>query len=196
MKGIHILPIMLATALLFGCSTQPHQKKTPDIKSESGLPEWMTNPVVEDSIASVECVPWSNNYSLDKDEATAIARANMVKQIEDKINVMDKTYRRKATTQEGISSGGVFESVSKQVFSRNLEATSLDHVDILNVEEKKHMCVRLVMASEAYDKIFNDLIAGARMEGAQIDPQDERVLYEEFKAYKAQEELERELQGR
>ncbi|MEA3410230.1 MAG: hypothetical protein U9R74_01670 [Pseudomonadota bacterium] len=187
--SVHIAIAIAASVIIAGCASTPkEEKKTTQISS---LPDWVSNPTIADGIASSECVPWSGDMSLDRAEAVAKARADLAKQIDIKVKAMDKTYGRKTKTAAGVSSGGVFETVSKQVTQRNLSATQVIKVDIVDVNKVDHLCAMVAFGSAASKKIFEDIVSSSSV-AQQISPQDESVLWEEFKAHKSQQELEAE----
>lgn len=190
-KHFHNAAAVAACVILASCASAPKEVAKPE--PASALPDWVANPTIEDGIASSECVPWSGDMSLDRTEAVAKARADLTKQIEVKVKAMDKTYARKVKTAGGISTGGTFETVSKQVANRNLTASQVNKVDMVNINGAQHLCTMVVFGREANKRLFEDLIktSGAAQ---QISPQDESILWEEFKAYKAQQELDRETQ--
>lgn len=178
--------------ILVGCATAP-KEKAPEAPPTAALPSWVANPTIEDGIASSECVPWSGDMSLDRAEAVAKARADLAKQIEIKVKAMDKTYARKVKTAGGVASGGVFESVSKQVTNRNLNATQVNKVDVVKINNADHLCAMVVFGRAANRRLFDDLINTSQVV-QQISPQDESAMWEEFKAFKAQQELDKETQ--
>ncbi|MCP4406720.1 MAG: hypothetical protein GY807_02990 [Gammaproteobacteria bacterium] len=178
--------------VLAGCASAP--KELPKPSSASEIPDWVLNPTIEDGIASAQCVPWSGDMSLDRSEAIAEARADLVKQIEVKVKAMDKTYARRVTAKSGTSTGKVFEKVSKQVASRNLTATQVNKVDPgVKINEVVHLCAMVVFGREANKRLFEDLISSSGA-SENISPQDEDIMFEEFKAFKAQQELDKETQ--
>lgn len=187
-----LLAAAAVSIILISCTTVPKQAPEPETPV-STLPDWVANPTIEDGIASSDCVPWSGDMSLDRAEAVAKARADLTKQIEIRVKAMDKTYARKVKTAAGVTSGGTFESVSKQVANRNLNASQVNKVGMVNINGVQHLCTMVVFGREANRRIFEDLIQTSQA-SSQISPQDESVLWEEFKAYKSQQELERETQ--
>lgn len=188
-KSAIALGISLALA---GCASAPPAPPTPQ-KPVSVLPSWVANPTIEDGIAASECVPWTGDMSLDRAEAVAKARADLAKQIEIKVKAMDKTYGRKVKTAQGVATGGVFETVSKQVTQKMLNATQVNKQDIVDIAGKQHLCAVVVFGREATKRLFENLIQDSDV--AQISSQDEAALFEEFKAYKAQQELSEETAG-
>lgn len=179
------LAVVVSAVFMTGCTTQ--QK---DEKPNVDLPMWVINPTIEGGIASTECVRFTGDMSLDKAEAVALGRASLAKQIEVKVKAMDKTYQRKVKTKDGVAAGGVFESVSKQVAKQDLAGARAIKMDIVNIGGKKQWCVMVALDPALTEKLFKNIV---KKSGANLDPQDEGVLYEEFKAFKAQQELDSEI---
>eukprot|EP00767_Chilomastix_cuspidata_P007135 gnl/Chilomastix_cuspidata/7712.p1 GENE.gnl/Chilomastix_cuspidata/7712~~gnl/Chilomastix_cuspidata/7712.p1 ORF type:complete len:192 (-),score=16.70 gnl/Chilomastix_cuspidata/7712:13-588(-) len=180
------LILVAGSFFLFGCAPQQQPEK-----KGIDLPMWVLNPTIEGGIASTECVVYTGDISLDKAEAVALARASLAKQIEVKVKAMDKTYQRKVKTKDGVAAGGVFESVSKQVAQQYLKGARAIKMDLIDIEGKKQWCVMVAMDPSITEKLFKNLV---KESGANLDPQDESVLYEEFKAYKAGQELDEEIE--
>ncbi len=87
------------------------------------MPGWILNPNIEGGIAAAECSTWSGDFSMDKAEATALARATLAKQIDTKVQAMDKTYQRRVRANDKTTTGTTFESVSKQLTEQTLQGT-------------------------------------------------------------------------
>ena len=191
MKKAIVLMVVLMTGMFFitGCGGD----KQPE-KSNIDLPMWVLNPTIEGGLASTECVIYTGDISLDKAEAIALGRASIAKQIEVKVKAMDKTYQRKVKTKDGVAAGGVFESVSKQVAQQHLQGARAIKMDLIDIDGKKQWCVMVALDPNLTKKIFKDIVKESGV-GANLDPQDESVLYEEFKAYKAGQELDEEVEN-
>lgn len=175
--------------VLAGCATAPDDKR--NAVTSGSLPEWIANPTVDGGIVSTECVPWSGNFSLDRAEAVAKARGDLVKKIGIKVKAMEKIAETKTSTAKGIVSGGVFERVSKQVAERYLSAIQISKVDVLKIDKVKHLCAMVSLGSSESRKLFDDIV-GSSSVAQQINPQDKRVLWQEFRAEKLQQELDEE----
>ena len=188
MQWKHVLPlILLSLGLVAGCG--------PSKKEQAGMgeiPKWVANPQVEQGIAVTECVPASDNFSLDRKEAVANARSSLAQQIETKVQAMDKTYQRRVRTEEKSATGSTFESVSKQLTEETLQGTILKKVGYEVFNGQKHMCVKLAMGGSDMREFFNRLV---KQSEANVGPQDKELLYQEFKAKQAQEEMQEELSG-
>ncbi|MFA9460356.1 hypothetical protein [Thiohalorhabdus methylotrophus] len=173
--------VLGAGGLMAGCASSG--KST---EGTAGLPSWVMNPTIEGGIAATECVPASQDLSLDKAEATAKARATLVKQINLKVKAMDKTYQRKVKSQSGTTTGGTFESVSRQVADQYLSGSRATKVNYVDINGKRNLCAMVTMDPKTTESLFKELVAQSEKK---LSPQDEEVLYEEFKAKKAQEAL-------
>jgi len=192
--SIKILVTSVAAISLCACVSQPvQQQATPAAPPASSLPSWVMNPMVENGIADTQCVSAKPGVGLNylKSQATALARAELSKQLDVKVKAMDKTYQRLADTTSGQSVGGTFESVSKQVAQQSLSgsrAINMDYVTMPGGEQ--NFCVMVALSPELTDSLFKELV---NKSGANLSPQDEGVLYEQFLSHKAQEEMEAEL---
>jgi len=122
--------------------------------------------------------------------AVANGRANLAFQIETKVKAMDKTYDRVTTTNEGASTGGTFESVSKQVTQQNLNGARAVKYAKVDDDGKKMMCSLVTLSPAATNTLFDALIDSSERN---LSPDNESVLKEQFLSYKAQQELEQEM---
>ena len=151
------------------------------------------NPVVENGIADTQCVAAKPGIGINylKSQATSLARAELVKQIDVKVKAMDKTYQRLSDTKSGQSVGGTFESVSKQVANKNISGSRAINMDFITMPDgSRNFCVMVAMSPELTNSLFKELI---KESGTNLSAQNEDVLYEQFLAHKAQQEMEAEL---
>ncbi len=185
----NITAISLALALTACSSSSKKDEKAPEAQRD--YPAWIDQPVVEDGIAESACVSSSGNMTLDKKRATANARAMIAQSIETRIKAMDKTYQRVTESEESMSSGSTFESVSKQVTEQNLRGSKVEKGGYYKINDKNQYCAMVAFGQQKTKDIFDSVMEASKV---QVNPTSERLMYEEFKAYKAQEELERSLQ--
>jgi hypothetical protein len=155
------------------------------------IPSWILNPEIEDGIAVSECVLFSGNISIDKQQAKANARASLAQRIETRVSAMDKVYRDKIEVASGVESGSTFSSVSKQVTQQTLTGTSVLKTDIIELAGKDNLCVLLGIGQSATKEIFEELVnkSNRSMSASQKD-----VLYAEFKAQRAEQQLDAEIE--
>ena len=153
------------------------------------IPDWVLMPTVEDSIAATECVNWSGDFSIDRAEATALARAEIVRQIGIKASALDKTYQEKVKTSGKVAVSGNFTSASKQVSQAFLRGTKAVKVKPILIDDKKKLCVMVTLSNQ--QSFFKEIL---KESGEKVSPQDQEVLYQEFKAARAQSELAKSLE--
>lgn len=190
MKAIKLASMALAAGVLMtACGGTPTKEEAP--AKADPYPDWVYNPVIENGIAAASCVPIPGaNISVAQKQATANGRANLAFQIETKVKAMDKTYDRVTTTNAGSSTGGTFESVSKQVTQQNLSGARAVKFQKVDDEGKRMMCAFVTLSPESTNNLFKGLVKAA---DANLSPDNESVLKEQFLAYKAQQELEQEM---
>lgn len=181
-----------AATLLSACASNAPAPQAPVMDAPKvTLPSWVTLPFVEDGFADTQCVENNAGMSVLKNKATALARAEIAKQIDIQVKAMDKTYQNLTEVAGGTSGGGTFESVSKQVTNQKLagsRAVRMDYVDFPDNTQK--VCVMVALNPALTQQLYKEIV---QQSGRDLAPDDDRVLFQEFKAYKAQEELEREL---
>lgn len=176
-----------AIFLLGACSSSEPSQET----AVGEIPSWILNPQIEDGIAVSECVSWSGNMSIDKQQAMANARTSLAQRINTQVSAMDKVYQDKVEVASGGESGSTFSSVSKQVTEQTLVGTSPLKVDILKIEEKDNLCVLVGIGQQATKDIFESLVETAQRP---MSTQQKDVLYQEFKAQQAASELNDEIE--
>lgn len=182
--------IVAASCLvLAGCSDKPTMPQEAE-PTKSSIPSWVLVPIIENGIAATDCVASSGNFSIDRKQAIANARVDLSQQIETKVKAMDKTYARKTDTNRGSSVGGTFESVSKQITQLSLNGARPIKAELVDLDSKSHLCVMVALSPTFTDELFGNII---KKSGVNLNPNDEAVMREEFKAYKAQQEMEAEF---
>ncbi len=180
------ISLLALNTLLVGCaSTEADQKS-----AANQLPEWVLNPVVEGGLAAAECVKFSGNISVDQKMVIANARASLAQQIDSKVKAMDKTYAHRTDSQDASDTGSTFESVSKQIANQSLAGSRAKKFAMTQINGVDHYCGLVTLTEQDTKLLFNNIVAQSK---ANISAQDEAFLYEEFRAQKAQDELEKEL---
>ena len=188
MKKMKLAGAVLASSvLLSACQTTTPASQAP----VDPYPEWVMNPIIENGIAAASCVAIpGSNFSVAQKMATAEGRANLAFQIETKVKAMDKTYDRVTTTNAGVSDGGTFESVSKQVTQQTLNGARATKFAKVIDGGKNMMCALVTLSPESTNTLFNALVDSSEKN---LSPDNEAVLKEQFLSYKAQQELEQEM---
>ena len=180
-RSSYMLLLAFPLMVLGGCAS------TGDGTSEA-IPDWVANPHVDGGLAATQCVAWSGNMSLDRDHAATLARADLAKQIESKAQAVDKVHDNKTTTSDGIVVGGVFERTAKVTAEQNLRMAIPSKVGIIDVADQKQLCTMVTLQPEQTHALFKALIKDSKV---QLNAKDEDVLYQEFKATMAQQDLDK-----
>ncbi|MGC8121093.1 hypothetical protein [Marinobacter sp. VGCF2001] len=190
---VKLMTAAVTVGLMAGCAGNPPSEEK---SATSGLPAWVITPgklVPEGAIAATECVPANANMSILKSKSTALARANLAQQIQVNVQAMDKTYQDLTENGDESASGSTFSSVSKQVTDQMLNGAIPERVDYIpGPGETTVFCSMVVMAPEQNRKIFEQIIDRSKR---QMSPDNEALLYQEFRAKRAAEELEDALEG-
>ncbi|MBU2916725.1 MAG: hypothetical protein ACJAZB_001557 [Psychrosphaera sp.] len=168
------------------CGSTP---ETPD-ELNANIPEWVLNPVVEDGIAAAACVSSSGSMTTDKAQATALSRVDLAQQIGTKVKALDKTYQERVDVAGQAQVGSTFTSVSKQLTEQSLTGSRVIKTSYANFDGKNQLCVLTALGSSSTKELFDNIL---KQSERPVTIDQEKVLYQEFKAYKAQEELDAEL---
>ena len=190
---VKLMAIATAVGFVAGCaSNTPSEEES----ATSGLPAWVITPaklISEGAIAATECVPANANMSIIKAKATALARANLAQQIQVSVQAMDETYQDLTENGAESGSGSTFSSVSKQVTDQMLNGAIPERVDYIEGPgEQSLFCSMVVMAPEQNRKIFEQIIDKSNR---QMSPNNEALLYQEYRAKRAAQELDEALGG-
>jgi hypothetical protein len=183
--------IIASTTLLLGaCASNAPQQSA----ATQSLPSWVTAPYVEGGITDTQCVANSASMGILKNSATALARSEIVKQIDVQVKAMDKTYQNLTEAEGGTSAGSTFESVSKQVASQKLQGSRATKVEYVNFPDgTQQLCVQVVLDPSLTKDLYGEITAQS---GRKLSPQSDEVLWQQFMAQKAQQEMDSELQKR
>jgi hypothetical protein len=173
--------LLTTVALLAACAS--NQEK---VQGNLGLPGWVLSPSVDDGLAETACVNWTGYMSVDRNEATAIARNRLVQQIELRAATMTKTHTSKTNANGGTNVGTTFESNARQIAEATLKGSKAVNTDIFDIDNKKQLCVMVTVEARDMDEIANQIIGQS---GARLTNDDKAVLREQFKAQQGQQEL-------
>ncbi|GGE64990.1 hypothetical protein GCM10011533_16700 [Streptosporangium jomthongense] len=190
---LKLVTAVLAAGLMAGCaSTPPSEQKS----ASSGLPNWVVMPASvagEGALAATECIPDNANMSILKAKSVALARATLAQQIRVNVQAMDKTYQTLTENGDESGSGSTFESISRQVTEQMLNGAIPQRMDYLEGPGGKMLfCSMVVLAPEQNRKIFDQIIDKSNR---QLTPNNEALLYQEYRAKRAAEELDQALEG-
>lgn len=187
MKVKPLIASVFMAGMLSACSSTSDSTAS---SSRVNVPDWVLNPVVENGIAAADCIKYSGNISIDQKMAVANARLALAQQIETRIEGLDKTFANRVDANDKTTVGSTFSSVSKQLTKQTLRGSRVVKADIVDIAGKDYFCALTTLSPELTKTLFQDLVKETKLK---IDPQDEQFLYQEFKAFKAEQNLEKEI---
>ncbi|CAM3969268.1 LPP20 family lipoprotein [Pseudoalteromonas byunsanensis] len=188
MKIKPLITTLVLAGMLSACSSTKDNSAS---SSRVNIPDWVLNPVVESGIAAADCIKYSGNISVDQKMAVANARLALAQQIEVRIEGLDKTFANRTDANDATTVGSTFSSVSKQLTKQTLNGSRVVKADVVDIAGKDYFCALTTLSPELTKTLFKDLIKSAK---PSIDPRDEQFLYQEFKAFKAEQDLEKEIE--
>lgn len=188
---MNIKRIVLATGLMSVLAACGSTQQGTTSSVGSNIPDWVLNPLVENGIAATDCVKFSGNLSVDSKMAAANSRVALAQQIQTKVEALDKTYSSRTDANEETTVGTTFSSVSKQITNQTLSGARVIKTDIVSIAGKDHVCSLMELNPTATENLFAALVEKA---GKKINPEDQQFLYQEFKAYKAEQDLAAEIE--
>lgn len=185
-----ILAVTTAS-LLTGCMGMMGGKQAaeePDFRCKQDgqlAPKWTCNPYKEGAIVALGIAPQNagNDYSMQMAEAMAEGRDSLANQISVKVSTLFKSF--KATTGAGVDAtyDKATSKVSKQLASETLSGSRA-------IETWKsgagNLYVLVGVSNEPVKEKMEDAI--------KTSYKNDKALYQEFKAYKAQGDLDKELE--
>jgi hypothetical protein len=168
----------------------------PEERPEDRIPSWVADPQgeVSDGLAATECVPASDQFSIDRSEAVALTRQSMAMQIEVAVEAMDETYQQQTRGADGEAvSGATFQSVSRQLTDQTLSGLRVNRTGYEVINEQRQLCTMLVMGESSMRQLFDEILAASERP---VAGQDEAALWEQFRHAQARDEMDRSLERR
>jgi hypothetical protein len=181
---------ILAISTLAGCASSGAQQSA----ATRSLPTWVTAPYIEEGFIDTQCVTNNAPMGTLKTKAVTQARAELAKQIEVQVKAMDKAFTEMTEEGDVATYGSSFESVTKQVTSKALvgtRATKVEYVDF--PDGSQQLCALVEIRPDIAKKIYAQIMDES---GRELSPEDDAVIWQEFMALKAQEELDADLDAR
>lgn len=187
-ETVKSVSLVLSVAALAACASNPPRPAA----QQPNIPDWVLTPVIENGIADTQCVIAHPgfNMSILKTKTTALARAELAKQINVKVKAMDKSFQHLTETANGPSQGSPFESVFKQIANQTMSGSRVIKQNYVNLppDNKSNYCVMVGLSPEQSKAMFEQLVQQSNT--TNLSPRNEAVLYERFLAEKAQKKLE------
>lgn len=179
-----ILSVLLS--LLFAACSSVNE----EVSKRSDIPVWILNPTLENGIAATDCVIYSGNLSVDRKMATANSRVTLAQQISLRLDSLDKSYMNRIDATQDSTTGATFSSVSKQLTRQTLLGSRVVKADIVEIRDVDHFCVLTAITPRLTDDLFSNIVKNSKR---LLSDDNAKILRQEFKAAKANKNLEMEL---
>ncbi|MBE0471741.1 MAG: hypothetical protein IBX55_19800 [Methyloprofundus sp.] len=178
-RNFFAVSAIAASLALTGCagtSTAPQAQ-------ESTLPSWILSPEVQDGLAATSCVPASNRINSDTSRADLAARQQLATTMGAQIQSLTENYQRTIDTDEdGLSSGGNFEEVTRQIVDQKMVGSRRVRADYVTIEDRRQFCSMIAIGQASVTEM---LASVAKAAGAEEDVFTSSQMREQFMSQKA-----------
>lgn len=185
---LRILLLASTVATLAACAGNPAGNQTGAL---GDLPSWAISPDSAKGLAESACVQYSGALNVDRSEAITLASEQLAAQLERKVAFLAKSFQSKTKTTDGLNVGTDFTQTGQQLVQQTLTGVKATQMGVYKVSDQEQLCVLVEMDESRTRDFYNTMKETSR---ASLDARDEGVLYEQFRAYKANQELEQALQ--
>ena len=183
--------LTVASVLFTGCmgGSQPTKQEEGDFRCrQDGVlaPKWTCNPMMEGSIAAVGIAKMNAGHdkSMQRSEAMADGRDALASQIGTKVSNLFKSYKATTGTGDSATFDAASSKVSKQLASQTLNGSKA--VESWTNSKTNELYILVAVSNEPVKAAMSDAI--------KTSFKNDKALYQEFKAAKANGELDKELE--
>ncbi len=153
---------VVAAVVLGGCSSAPSEPET----TASGLPNWIVTPSVDDGLAATGCVTASDTFRLDSNRADNAAREQLAATLGAQVESYVEDYQRAIETEEeGLTTGAVFEQITRTVVDEKLVGSRRVMADYVEMNGERRFCSLVAVGQEDVTEMLR-----AVAEAAEIEP--------------------------
>ena len=179
---IRIINVIVVCLLIHGCGSGPNPKPETNGPCQQEYGQWWwTYPTAEDALYGVG-IANKQSIQLARQSAAGRARDEIARQVEVKVSNVLKDFMSESGIGEGAEALEFTENVSKQV--ANVTMTGAIPVCYHKIGNDTYCLVEYNIAQ----------VRAVALEEAKSAAQKEEVLYNEFKARKGFESLEKEIE--
>ncbi len=200
MKHYKVMSGFIVLSIFIGCSQKSNVttnavpvEKTPAKIVQNPWEDYCRNYLTKtDGIYGCQCV-YANSIRESlyaKDAAVADARTSIAFTIENKTKALLERYKDLKSSGEKQFAGENLDITTKQIANISLRGSKFIDSRTFKTEDGKYItCAVVYLPDENVKQITKSLAKQLGM----TSPRDEDILYQEFKAFKAQQRLDKEL---
>ncbi|WP_068547690.1 hypothetical protein [Thalassotalea crassostreae] len=188
MKLTSLNKLAISTLLISTIAACSNTNSGNDSGALKNLPSWVTTPTSEKGLADSACVQYSGTINVDKSEAVVLASEQLAGQLERKVSFLAKSFQSKTKTTDGLNVGTNFTQSGQQLVQQTLVGTKAIKMGVYEVSDKEQLCVLVELNGDETKEFYAKMKQNSK---ATLDAQDDSVIYEEFRAYKADQELQK-----
>jgi hypothetical protein len=181
-------------AVSMACASTP--EPAPEAPAAPETPAWIESPSIEGGFVATECVKnIEGQRSILKKKASMLARAEIANQIDVRVQELAKQYRELVELAEGNAISENFDQTVKTLTNEQLLGSRVTRTGYQDFGEGvQYLCVMVELDPAHTDTFYKALVGDTGM-GDRLSPQQDAVLFQQFKASQAQAELKEETGG-
>lgn len=176
----------LVSILLTACASGPQPGESSSAQSK--LPHWVLKPEVEGTVAEAACVIASGAFNVDRSEAIHFASEQLAAQMERNVAFLGKGFQSKTRSTQGLNVGTDFNQSGRQLVEQSLSGLKAVETGIYPMNGQDQVCVLVALDRSVSEQFYQQM---KTLSGATLSADDDAVLYEQFRAYKADQALQK-----
>ncbi len=191
-----LMILAVGIALSMGCAGTPEPAPAPAAPATPETPAWIESPSIEGGFVATECVKnIEGQRSILKKKASLLARAEIANQIDVRVQELAKQYRELVELAEGNAISENLDQTVKTLTNEQLMGSRVTRTGYHDFGEGvQYLCVMVELDPAHTDAFYKALVGDPGM-GARLSPQQDAVLFQQFKASQAQAHLKKEVGG-
>ncbi len=135
--------------------------------------DWVMNPDPEGGLVDTECVRAGPPLSVLKGQATALARAELGRQLAIRVTAVDELRQELRTSGESVISSESYASLSRQYVDVAISGARTARVGYVTLRDGENFCAMVRLSAEQTRRFYVQMRDGA---GDRLSPEDDASL--------------------
>jgi len=119
----------------------------------------------------------SNNFSMDKKQATSQARVELANQLNTRIANLEEEYNTKVSTGDDVNTTSTFDVTTVQLTDQTLRGSKVMKVDYAQIANQNNLCALVTISEKNTQELFAKVMKQAPIK---LTPENETLLYLNF----------------